>query len=32
MLAKAPASTPLTAPEAFELKVGPARKAKRKKN
>ena len=32
MLAKAPASTPRAEPEAFELKVEPARKAKRKKN
>ena len=32
MLAKGPASMPASEPEAFELKVEPARKTKRKKN
>jgi hypothetical protein len=32
MLAMAPASTPPAEPEAFELKIEPPRKAKRKKN
>ena len=32
MLAKAPSSTPPAEPEAFELKVEPARKARKKKN